>query len=187
MINYKIKRIDPLSNAVSVVYSKEGKIDWHGRISLPYEWTEDQLYEAIDKLSEDAESYWLALDRASDVTISNSLLEGTLKDKVFEDRPVPTDEFIRDYDTAYQKVVRNISETDSTKTYGWEIVDYTVEELAANVRRKRAALLMQTDIWAFSDRTMPEDIQNYRQALRDIPEQEGFPRDVIWPIKPLEE
>jgi len=24
----------------------------------------------------------------------------------------------------------------------------------------------------------------YRQALRDIPAQEGFPRTVVWPIKP---
>ena len=27
-------------------------------------------------------------------------------------------------------------------------------------------------------------VKNYRQALRDIPEQEGFPFDIVWPEKP---
>lgn len=27
-------------------------------------------------------------------------------------------------------------------------------------------------------------VKNYRQALRDVPEQEGFPFDIVWPEKP---
>ncbi len=185
MINYKIKRIDPLSNLVSAVFSKEGKIDWHGRISLPEGFTDSQLVDALDKLSEDAARYWISLEESSEVVISS--LEGVLKDKVFEDVPQATDEFIRDYDPVYQKVVRKIIDTDTVKTYSWEILDLTEEELANNVRRKRAELLRYTDLWAYSDRSMPEEIKEYRQALRDIPEQEGFPRDIIWPIKPLED
>ena len=30
------------------------------------------------------------------------------------------------------------------------------------------------------------DWATYRQALRDIPAQEGFPYDVVWPTKPIE-
>lgn len=30
------------------------------------------------------------------------------------------------------------------------------------------------------------DLANYRQALLDVPQQSGFPLDVVWPIKPLE-
>mgnify|MGYP000847377720 FL=1 len=185
MINYKIKRIDPLSNSVSAVFSKEGKIDWHGRISLPYEFTDAQLVDALDKLSEDAARYWISLENSSEVVIAT--LEGVLKDKVFEDRPMATDEFIRDYDPVYQKVVRKVIDTDTVKTYTWEVLDLTEEELANNVRRKRAELLRVTDLWAFSDRSMPTEVEEYRQALRDIPNQEGFPRDIVWPIKPLED
>jgi hypothetical protein len=29
------------------------------------------------------------------------------------------------------------------------------------------------------------DLANYRQALLDLPQQAGFPLDVVWPIKPL--
>ena len=32
--------------------------------------------------------------------------------------------------------------------------------------------------------TVPTDWATYRQALRDVPEQEGFPGDVTWPVAP---
>lgn len=56
--------------------------------------------------------------------------------------------------------------------------------LAHQVRLKRKALLEDTDNYAMSDRVMSEEMKTYRQALRDIPEQKGFPYDVVYPIKP---
>jgi len=44
--------------------------------------------------------------------------------------------------------------------------------------------LFKTDWWATSDRTMTAEQTAYRQALRDITEQEGFPTDITWPTKP---
>ena len=32
--------------------------------------------------------------------------------------------------------------------------------------------------------TVPTDWATYRQALRDVPAQEGFPTDVTWPVAP---
>lgn len=55
------------------------------------------------------------------------------------------------------------------------------ESFAYNERRR---LLEETDYWAVGDRTMTQEQRDYRQALRDITEQEGFPDNVIWPIKP---
>jgi hypothetical protein len=37
---------------------------------------------------------------------------------------------------------------------------------------------------ASSDVTMSSDMTTYRQALRDVPAQEGFPFSVTWPTKP---
>jgi len=31
---------------------------------------------------------------------------------------------------------------------------------------------------------VPTEWQTYRQALRDLPEQEGFPQEVVWPQIP---
>jgi len=51
-------------------------------------------------------------------------------------------------------------------------------------RSKRNRLLSDTDWMALSDNTMTPEWASYRQALRDITEQEGFPYSVTWPTKP---
>jgi hypothetical protein len=48
----------------------------------------------------------------------------------------------------------------------------------------RDNLLEETDVWALSDRTMTAEQVDYRQALRDITDQAGFPTDITWPNKP---
>ena len=56
--------------------------------------------------------------------------------------------------------------------------------LAASERAKRTALLMETDHYALADVTMPDAMKTYRQALRDVPQQAGFPSSITWPDKP---
>ena len=51
-------------------------------------------------------------------------------------------------------------------------------------RSKRNRLLSDTDWMALSDNTMTPEWVSYRQALRDITAQEGFPYSVIWPTRP---
>jgi len=51
-------------------------------------------------------------------------------------------------------------------------------------RSNRNVLLAETDVWALSDRTMSDAQTAYRQALRDITGQAGFPADITWPTKP---
>lgn len=51
-------------------------------------------------------------------------------------------------------------------------------------RGLRTILLASTDVWALSDRTMSDAQTAYRQALRDITGQAGFPTDITWPTKP---
>ena len=52
------------------------------------------------------------------------------------------------------------------------------------IRQERNQLLSETDWMANSDITMSDEWRTYRQALRDIPSQEGFPNTVTWPTKP---
>jgi hypothetical protein len=67
-------------------------------------------------------------------------------------------------------------------------VQYTSEtdtREAEKVRQERNQLLQQTDWMAGSDVTMSDNWRTYRQALRDITAQVGFPNDVIWPTEPV--
>lgn len=61
-------------------------------------------------------------------------------------------------------------------------------EYAAEARAKRNSLIAETDYLVMPDYPLPEDrkqaVLAYRQALRDVPEQAGFPRQIDWPEKP---
>ena len=59
----------------------------------------------------------------------------------------------------------------------------TVDQSLAN-RGLRDLRLTETDWWALSDRTMTAEQTAYRQALRDITGQAGFPTNITWPVKP---
>jgi hypothetical protein len=52
------------------------------------------------------------------------------------------------------------------------------------VREYRDFLLTSTDVWALSDHTMTAEETAYRQALRDVPAQSGFPDAITWPQEP---
>lgn len=53
-----------------------------------------------------------------------------------------------------------------------------------SVVSQRNILLQETDWMALSDNTMTPEWASYRQALRDITGQTGFPYSVTWPTKP---
>ena len=55
-------------------------------------------------------------------------------------------------------------------------------------RQQRNGLLEMSDQYMISDFPISESVKDqwrtYRQNLRDVPNQVGFPNEVIWPIKP---
>ena len=67
---------------------------------------------------------------------------------------------------------------------GFTVENKSQEEAERNVRNHRDMLISETD-WRFrSDMTPSQEWIDYCQALRDIPQQEGFPYSVTWPTKP---
>lgn len=64
----------------------------------------------------------------------------------------------------------------------------TTEEIAAQVRAKRDALLAETDFLMMPDYPLGEEdataLKTYRQELRDVPTQDGFPTEITWPDLP---
>lgn len=64
----------------------------------------------------------------------------------------------------------------------------TDEELADRIRRERDEKLEETDFFVMpdypSDPKDLEEVKTYRQALRDITKQSGFPKEVTWPELP---
>ncbi len=68
-----------------------------------------------------------------------------------------------------------------------EDLEFEKREQAANsVRAERDKLISETDYFMLQDAPpAPEGVEIYRQALRDITLQEGFPFEVEWPVLPV--
>lgn len=77
----------------------------------------------------------------------------------------------------------------------WAVVQQTPEEQLETdsrkqdeVRAQRSRLLMLCDWTQLDDAPVTNTEKaawaSYRQALRDVPSQPGFPWDVVWPQKP---
>lgn len=89
----------------------------------------------------------------------------------------------------YNKQKYAVGQTVAMKQYKIvEIPAPTTEEVASQVRAQRDAMIAETDYLMMSDYPISDEdkalVETYRQALRDIPEQEGFPSEVQWPVAP---
>jgi hypothetical protein len=98
-----------------------------------------------------------------------------------------------DYNNATQYITKGIPvEVNGAWIQPYDVHDYTAEELegrelqeAKEVRRERNKLLKESDWTQIPDCTVDKTVwATYRQALRDITSQEGFPFNVIFPTKP---
>ena len=103
----------------------------------------------------------------------------------YEDRPeyVPATHYL---ETSATPVLKN-GEWVLTST----VIAFTAEQIAdrdaeqaKKMRAERDRRLADTDWTGLSDVTMSADMAAYRQALRDITAQVGFPHSVNWPVKP---
>lgn len=64
-------------------------------------------------------------------------------------------------------------------------VDQNLQNLAASVRAQRNQMLAETDWTQLPDSPVSAAAwANYRQALRDVTAQQGFPENIQWPAKP---
>lgn len=94
------------------------------------------------------------------------------------------------YDSLTQRLTDGAFTQDAAGNWS---LPYTVENLPLgqaedSVRAMRGGLLQETD-WVVVFHTeqgtnIPLEWETYRQALRNVPEQTGFPYNVVWPTKP---
>lgn len=96
------------------------------------------------------------------------------------------------YQVAYRDGVEQISGKWYTK---YSVADMDAEAIAAvdeaqakSVREQRNQKLKECDWTQLADAALTDEEKTawatYRQALRDVPSQVGFPFDVVWPEMP---
>jgi len=101
---------------------------------------------------------------------------------------------VPEHDYKWQKVTRvePVPEGDSMVYIVEDI--YSPEEKIKveenQARSMRNDYLQRSDHYMFSDYPITEEERSqwatYRQLLRDVPQQDGFPSNIVWPTKPGE-
>jgi hypothetical protein len=79
----------------------------------------------------------------------------------------------------------NPVQVDGKWTQTWRVVQLSEDKATVNVRAKRNQLLTDSDWTQLADSPVDKNAWAvYREALRSLPEQEGFPYSVQWPVAP---
>lgn len=124
----------------------------------------------------------------SEMAALGTPLSGNITERELNSRGVYT--VVYDDEPEYDKIAqRLVPSTTPVKVDGKWKITYTVEnksqeEAEDSVRAHRNFLISETDWWAGSDHTMTQLQSDYRTALRNVPQQSGFPYSVTWPTKP---
>lgn len=104
-------------------------------------------------------------------------------------------------DIEMRSLIQKFSQEEGYRERRGENLSWTVEKIPEkteaekredaekSVRAKRDSLISETDYLLASDYPISaedlEAVKVYRQALRDVPQQAGFPFDVVWPDLPV--
>lgn len=105
----------------------------------------------------------------------------------------PVTEVVPVFDSTLHYITRNTyahKDTDSgTWVVGFTVHNIPLEHTEEKIRKRIRKLLAETD-WLVTrsidapDKPVSQEMKEYRQALRDIPQQDGFPYEITWPTKP---
>lgn len=101
------------------------------------------------------------------------------------------------HDLEAEKLVPAEPYIENSQVFTVAVAPLTEEELqaradskAASVRAERNARLAACDWTQLDDANLDNALKlewrDYRQALRDISSQSGFPHEVVWPLRPGE-
>jgi hypothetical protein len=105
--------------------------------------------------------------------------------------PVRLDEGIVDEKFVGSMFIIHTNEVVEMKLWSKYTADEKAEmdrQAASAIRAERNTKLTECDWTQLNDTPLDNTAKvawtTYRQALRDIPTQSGFPHNVIWPVKP---
>lgn len=143
------------------------------------------MYVKLDN-SHQPESFPYTLSKLRSDNPDTSFPEEISNDLLAEYRVYPvTPAGFPAFDRNTHRLVQGVSLVDNVWTQSWTTVQLAEREAAINVRADRDRLLSRSDWTQLSD--APGDTAawaSYREQLRNIPAQEGFPFTVTWPTEP---
>lgn len=197
-VSYEITEARPEVEFIQVrFFNEDGQEFWK---NIPHvDWTPEGVRSMIEYFGPEIAAFWnrtASMDTASVMSQIDMAGEFECEPENFLVRMPEAPKVAEqpDYDPFTQRI--EMMPHEPTDEYiNWEIIPLTDAEKATTLQQAewdstaaRNHWLMMSD-WIFTPDSSPEDMQawlDYRQALRDLPEQEGWPKVINWPEKPDE-
>ena len=191
---FEIKKLSPKQEFMTVVYRSDGYPDYTRNFN-PKQFDEASIASIIEGGAQAVVEFWERWSEHPENVQVSMTGSGTFSPVVpvevpANHMPVPEDE--PEFDVLTQRIQLKKIEDPAQETVGWDIIELTAEErvevfetISFTARQQRNFLLAETDYFLLSDTPEPtQEILAYRQALRDITSQDGFPANISWPTKP---
>lgn len=194
-ISYTIEQYDPANEYVLVKYTSpsDSNLEYY-RSFNPMDWDSDSLIGMIHGFGSTVLAYW-------DRTASHSPTMTIASSATFEAEPEVRLDYIPNpqiepepaYDPWTQYIVMNDVTDPYQATIGWTVVDMDSAEQQAfydqqvtSMTNERNYILSTTDFIFATDITVVNDSDwlAYRQDLRNLTDQAGWPQTVTWPERP---
>lgn len=136
----------------------------------------DQCLNVLYKPSDESLTPWI-----NKVFVRDDMNDDQVKARIIESFPFYRWE-VKEIESAKNAVSTSDSATFVKQPHNFPA---TAEQLA---RRQRNGALAATDWTSLSDAPLTSEKKSqyaaFRQALRDVPQQSGFPDNIVWPEKP---
>jgi len=183
MLTYKIRTADPENNRIVVTYSNTAGEKFQLVITDADFSSEEAIHNAVKQHAVTAQRYFSVMEsRTPEVSLSERT--GTAKPVV--EMPLPN------HDPRVERLEPRWTEQEDAMILSHEKIvlegaerEEAISIQAFGAREYRDEQLRSTDHWMLPDTDGPTQEQlDYRQALRDLPSQEGFPLSVVWPVRP---
>ena len=195
-VKYKVIDYKPEVEWIAVEFWDADKPDmepWIQQFSFP-DFTAEKLTEQLMAIASRFAGSWNRIsDHSQELSIPQ---EGTLEVEPELYLPYeinPQYEPEPEFDEWTQELLPGDITSPTQESIPWEIRDLTDEEIEERLRgyefatrQERNMLLLESDFFNFPDACVAnvQDWLDYRQALRDLPEQPGWPKSIIWPERP---
>lgn len=195
-VKYKVLHYRPEAEWISVEFWDADNPEaepWCHSFEFP-DFSREKLIDQLRAVASRFAGSWTRIpDHPTELTIPE---EGTLDVEPecylpYEPKTEVEDE--PEFDHWTQEITLDDIEHWSQETVGWTIRDLSQEEIdqkldswTEEMRMHRNYLLQQSDFFNFPDACVAnvQDWLDYRQALRDLPEEPHWPKNIIWPERP---
>lgn len=178
-MNYTYEILDfvPVDSRARVVFEKEGSLPYY-KIFMLVSFDPEEIKQQIEDYSPIVFNHW---DKADVAPAANPLTgkQSATYEKPKEVRVVEEREPLND--PIMEMYVDLVTETEDEIIYSTVLEPRPEEGQAGVAREMRNYELKLTDQFALTDRTLSPEMREYRQALRDVPQQAGFPQNIEWP------